>query len=511
MTDLSYDLQGYLGGSWTSVKPDLHAAEGVTAEHGYTGNLPDDRMASTGTLQFTLKNDIGNSGHVVGYYSPGHASCRAGFDLGALFRLKLSFGGVDKYQLRSKVQTAPPSPGIYGPRTTPVTCVDYFDDLAANTMQRVPVQTGKRIDQAIATVLAGMTIAPQHTSLATGIETYSRLLFGVRDEYDATINVLQKLHQTDKSYGFLTGDGTDGETYNYQTRQTRSMATVAAVFNGTMVELTPRRALDYILNDITTVSHPVTVDGSLQHLATANNEITIRPGVNPAFILSYTDPSGAGRRTSMVDGSQEDPPVAGVNFNFSSVSGSGSDLNSKITFTITWGGNSASVVATSTHTSTGYLLAGFYLRGKGIYDYNPVEANSVDAASKAAYNRHPYRYDLIWQDSKNMAQDFADAIKAERKNPMYFIEAVSYIANKSDTFMGYAVNCDVGSCIQNIEPVTGISGLYFIGSVKWEIQPGGILKVTYGNLEPASGTSPFRLSGPSNTYSLLNGADPLTF
>lgn len=74
---------------WSDLTPDLIAAEGVRLAYGIDGNGPNDNIAGVGELAFTLRNDTGNSGGVLGYYSPNHASKRAGWTFGIRVRLVL--------------------------------------------------------------------------------------------------------------------------------------------------------------------------------------------------------------------------------------------------------------------------------------------------------------------------------------------------------------------------------------------------------------------------------------
>ena len=60
---------------------DTRAEDPIILDYGVQGNGPSDRVASTGTLTFTLNNAIDNTGGTVGFYSPLHARHRPGHDL----------------------------------------------------------------------------------------------------------------------------------------------------------------------------------------------------------------------------------------------------------------------------------------------------------------------------------------------------------------------------------------------------------------------------------------------
>lgn len=79
-------------GIWTSISDDLVSPVGLRLRYGITGNGPTDCVASTGDCTFALRNDAGNSGATLGWYSPAHASKRSGWTFG--IPLRVSFHGA---------------------------------------------------------------------------------------------------------------------------------------------------------------------------------------------------------------------------------------------------------------------------------------------------------------------------------------------------------------------------------------------------------------------------------
>lgn len=480
---------------WRSVKTD--AKNVVTAQHGYTGNNPTDRIAGPGSLQMTLNNAPDNTGAAEGYYSPGHASCRPGFDLGALFRLKISDGTTTKYQLRSKAKKITPVPGVHGSHETPVMCSDYFDDLSEAPLRQIAVLAGKRIDEAITAVLAGMAHAPRHTSFAVGLETYTHLLTGMSDNKSAPLTALQRSCQTDLSYLFLVGDGTDGETLKWDNRHSRLSAVSEATFADTMSGVVVQRDRAKLINDVTTVAHPPKLDTVAVILAKTDDlEFTLEPGATNAktMTLAFTDPDMQGRRVDMVAGSQPVGwPVAGTDYKMGSTSG-GSDLNANLVITPVWGANTIQVTFANTAAVRGYVSI-FHARGIGIYDNTPVEKNSQDADSIDTHGSHPARYDVPYSDSESFVKDLGKVLLANNKDPRNYIKSVTFHAHDPNNhlFATYAATLDVGSMITVAETVTGIVGDYFVGSIKWECREGNSIDVTLGELEPAIGNWSFRL------------------
>jgi len=70
-------------GIWSEVaSSDVNQSAGIAIHYGIDGNGPTDCVASTGTCTFVMRNDARNSGLVLGYYSPLHASKRTGWTFG---------------------------------------------------------------------------------------------------------------------------------------------------------------------------------------------------------------------------------------------------------------------------------------------------------------------------------------------------------------------------------------------------------------------------------------------
>ena len=79
-------------GVWSNLSPDVVISDGLSWRYGISGNGPLDNVAATGQLTFTLRNDKANSGSTQGWYSPVHASKRAGWAFGVLVRVVMTTG-----------------------------------------------------------------------------------------------------------------------------------------------------------------------------------------------------------------------------------------------------------------------------------------------------------------------------------------------------------------------------------------------------------------------------------
>ena len=91
LLDLTVELE--LDGpqqGWTDVTRDVLVRGGVSWDYGLPGPMPADRAAEIGECRYQLDNSAANSAGIAGFYAPGHAQARAGFDLGIGCRIGLA-------------------------------------------------------------------------------------------------------------------------------------------------------------------------------------------------------------------------------------------------------------------------------------------------------------------------------------------------------------------------------------------------------------------------------------
>src|SRR3989304_4711198 len=144
---ITYALEMKLAGAagaGTAVTADLRLNPNAVFAYGIGGNSPTGRMASTGSFTFGMDNSEGNSAGLVGYYSPGHANVRSGFELGIKVRLSLTRAGTTYYKFVGRLVGITPVPGAKGPRITLCSAVDWMDEAARYKLQGIATQTVKR-------------------------------------------------------------------------------------------------------------------------------------------------------------------------------------------------------------------------------------------------------------------------------------------------------------------------------------------------------------------------------
>src|SRR5262245_8745037 len=125
---------------WVDVTRDVRADTPIRLEYGIQGTSPTDRVASTGTLTFSLDNSEANSQGPLGPCSPNPANVRAGFGLGIGVRLAITYDDVPRYKWRGTLDAIQPVPGIAGTRRVQCVAVDWMDEAAKARLVGLPTQ-----------------------------------------------------------------------------------------------------------------------------------------------------------------------------------------------------------------------------------------------------------------------------------------------------------------------------------------------------------------------------------
>lgn len=463
-------------GAWTSVWSDVRVP--LQLSYGITGNGPQDRVASTGTMQFGMENSTRNSGGVLGYYSPGHASCRSGFELGIRCRFSVTYSGSTMYKFVGTLDAIDPTPNIYGPRVTLCTVVDWMDDAAKQKINNVATQIGLTANQLIGLVVSNVTRQPAlNVSFAQTKFPYA--LDTAKDESTTVLSELSKIADSDLGYIFIRGDSSTGGVLTFRDRRSRqNPGSSLASFSNSMSDMVSIRQRQRIMNRVKTTVHPRVVDGAATTVLYMLDQTAppgIAPGASLVIFAQYTDPAG---RANRVGGTDMVTPVSGTDYAF----GSGptdTSLTANLGVSVSYGGSGAIYTLTNNGAVTGYVTL-LQARGRGLYDYNEITVSATDDTSKNSYGEGVLTLDMPYETSDTTAQSIADVYLSKLKDPRYYVDSISFVANNSDALMTAAVQREPGDLIDLTETVTGLSAeQFFIQNVSMTLEAPSILKCQY--------------------------------
>lgn len=167
----------------------------IEIDVGMKSGRVDDRIAAIGIFRFTL-NDAGNVFNVKTDLAKG-TKVRITFKWGSLS--KLFFGIIDRVT---------PAVGTYGSQGIQVEVNDWMAIANNQKLRSIVVQSSKRIDQVMTTLLAGVKVQPLATSISNGIEIFPLVFDLVKAGKSTLLSELFNLVMSEFGYAYITNNGT---------------------------------------------------------------------------------------------------------------------------------------------------------------------------------------------------------------------------------------------------------------------------------------------------------------
>ncbi len=465
--------------TWTDVTTDTLGEQGLTYERGIRDDKPSNRVAATGTLTWSMNNLGSNSGGVTGYYSPGHASCRAGFTKGVPVRVKT---GSD-VQFIGRVRTIAPAPGKSGNGVVKVMATDFIDQCALFLMEATTILEDVRGDEVFGVIVAMLLNQPNGVTASHGSDTYPLVLDNTRDEAVSALAEFHRLAVSELGYVYVTRQG----VLVYEARSTRigasptSSVTLADTMNGLEVADVSADAL----NRVQITVHPRVVDTAATTVLYAiANPLSIAAGETKTIIGPYRTPSVPGV-TTRVGGLDMVTPVATTDYLMNTLSdGTGTNLTTSLSVVSNFGPNGVQLVLTNGATQPAFITL-LQCRGKGVYDFRTTVVRAQDDAAIAADGVNALTLDMVYQQDPNVAQSLADYLLAGYGDLTGArVKRVEMLPDKPGIPAGLLTK-DISDRVTVNETVTGASGDYYINGVKHAFQNGTLPKVTWW-LSPAA-------------------------
>ncbi len=472
-------------GAWTAITDDVVSEVGLVLRYGIQGNGPTDCVAGTGDCLFALRNDAGNSGGTLGWYSPAHANRRNGWGHGipirVLFTTHVSLPLVTKFL--GKVREILPDPGLYRDRRVHVVAYDYARDVIEADLRDVAIQIGESEDTVIGAVLDAIPAANQPPArlIDTGLDQLPYALDDI-GEGEKAGSALKRVALSSYGLCFFRGDG----TFRYMNRNNRALESSAyAVSDSDIAGLVAPSSLESVYNRVRTTNHPKTVDASDVVLYALTGTPPVVPGMDTITIEgTFRDPNNTLRAIGAVS------TVAVVSSTDyagnSQPDGSGTDLTASLSITATVNASRVVFSVANLGGSPIYLVNAsgdtkLQIRGRGIYDLAPRTFETTSGNAD-----RPITIDLPYSDNDGIAQQIGTFIRTQYEDLASQINEVTLkpmkLGTSSDTTRAtQAINRDVGDVITITEAVTGMSAIEArILSVQLEVRDGNILHATWG-------------------------------
>lgn len=462
------------GNGWVDIAQDVQLVPALQLDYGIQGAGPTDLVAGTGRMTFALDNGQSNSAHLLGYYSPNHPSCRTGWAIGIGIRLVYRLAGVVYYKFAGTLDAIDPISGKYGERKVLCSVVDWIDE-AAIYRPNVATQLSKRADEILTTLKAAVPRQPLGTDFDTGDATFTYALDTDLNESDPVLTVLQRLAQSEYGRIYIKGDTNTGGVLTFEKRSARFGPTSVATFNDTMISLSAPHDRTLLINRVKATTHPRTVDAAattvLFTLTQTNPSIHgIAAGQTITLEGDYTD---SANRSARVGGTEMVTPAATTDYTANTLAnGTGTDLTASIVVSAEYGSNRVKYAIRNGSGSAGFITK-LQARGKGLYDYTPVDNISTDAPSIALYGERQLALDMPYESTVSAAASVGDYVLSVWASPAAVAVAMPLIP-PTNTDLVTMIAREPGDAITVTETVTGISSIYFINHVSMRFETLGL-------------------------------------
>lgn len=477
MIEITPRIEMDFGAGWVDVSEDVVSR--VTASWGIHGSSPKERLAEVGSMKFDLDNGSTNSAGIRGYYSPDHASVRSGFQVGTPVRLVLNAALLgDKVKWVGVIEDIRALPGARRPVTS-VSCTDWLAEAERARLAGLPVQVDTQSDALFTTLVNAVDRPPPNgTRVGSGSDIYPFALDNVQDEGAFVYDELDKLALSE--YGYIFVEAGELVFEGRRRRGGTSNVRYALDEDQQIIAMGLTRGRDEIINRAQVSIHPRRRDAAATTvLFTLGSAIEIPRNTSVTINCPYVDPNQQAQRVGGID---MVTPVAGTDYSFNTQEdGTGTDVTFQLSIQATFGGNTASLEIANDGPSDGFIPAGgLQLRGRGLYDFEPVIADQRIQASIDTYGENAVGYDMPHQSRPQNAVDLAAYLLDLYEDPTTRVETVTFIGNWDDEAAENLFNLEISEQVSITAPTVGLSAVpYFVNGWKLEVEMSGLVRCTW--------------------------------
>lgn len=446
-------------GEWIDLAGDVLGEPPIVIFQGQRNSGPQDRVADSGSIRFTLKNGIDTSGGVVGYYSPDHASVRNRWGLGKVVRVGLESAGVIDYIAQGKIMSIDPVAGNLSNKTVDVVAADWMDIASRTTMPWIKLGDveNSRDDQVIQVILDALDDPPDSTDFDTGSYTYLYPLNDLNDGKDTVMTVLQRLAVNGLGRIYIVGNTTSGEVLKYVSKNTLvAGGTAVATFDNDFDEMELSRQAYRRAKRVIVTANGYTAY-SLQQVYQLPAEVSVGAGATVEISGDFADVTG------MVDLNKECPASVygqtGSDIQFSATSGSGlNDLSANLTTVLTLGINSFKASLSNSAVVTGYLnLFNFFGSGSGYGLFaNTKNVYEVEDASIPEGQGVTIQWSAPYQNTYAKAKEIGDLLMSWHGNDITEVKYLRFTPTLDAENYAKMIDCKPGTLVNVKDDVTGI-------------------------------------------------------
>ena len=531
----------YDGDSWEDMTAYV-LTTGVSARYGMATNKPLDRLARPGAMQMQLKS-------LSGEFDPDDADCLTGWAINTKVKLVITYEGysaVKWYGYVSKIQMIDNSQHEH---IAQVTVSDWMRFASDFTITQQSIETYKRGDQVVDTIVDAVGHTPQATEYATGDYEFEAAFDSMTVRTKAATE-LNKIVLSEGGYFYNRHDRTTGEKLIFENAAYRGglrtlstlpelstsyllkagSATDKVLLAGTTDKVLLNTVTDAhmdgigeryershgenILNKVKVTAYPKRTDSTEQTLYSLGDVLKIVSGETKTINVRYqnadTKESCNAITSLMIQ------PVATTDYLMNTKKdGTGTNITSDLTVSVVFRTAEAEITLTNSSAYVGKITK-LQLRGYGVYQDSSIEVVVEDAVSQAAYSESELNIEQQYQRDTVNGELWAERIVAKDAQPRTVLNKVMFVANKTESRMLAFLALDIGDLVRITESGLNIDGYYYINGVEFAITAGNIItyswilsealpSITLGNLTSAGFDFDEPLDAKAIDFGVVNG------
>lgn len=212
MTVITWKVYAYLEDAWQDITSSIYAVNGVTADWGMSSNYYTDRLAKTGTLNFSLVNSGKD------FLPSGSSVISADWKKGTLIKVEFTHLGIAYEKFYATVDKINFDAGILvESKKAHVTALDWMDYAVNLPINGFAIQENKRADEGITSIVEAMPIQPLATEFDEGEHIFS-IIFSDTLQKTKGYSEIQKL--VDSEFGFFYNKADNTLVFESKSRRT---------------------------------------------------------------------------------------------------------------------------------------------------------------------------------------------------------------------------------------------------------------------------------------------------
>lgn len=427
--------------------------------YGIQGSKLTDRLARQGSLTFTLNNH-----DPVGLFTPGHTNVSSGWQSGAVVRFSIYdnqgtpqrhtifMGRITKIKLSADVSS--------DNKFVDITCDDFMSVLVKAVLKGIDVRLDTNATEIVRFILEESGFSTLYPEYGQGLdETEDIYPFALDGLDDTSVNPTREIQRTlDSERGYFypayrhSSLPTDGG-FRLESRTTRENSpNNNFVVSDYTNDVIPDYNEDNVYNRVQTEYHQRIVDDLpttivYTHRSTPFIQAVVFSGGTPSNAIEFDaklkDPDEEADRFSATS---IQIPIIGTDIKLNSKKdGTGIDLSSNaLIFEFKVTGNSVHVKLNSLVSA--YLTL-FQIKGRGIYEYDPLTVVRQDQLSIAQHGLNDLKFDLPLVVESSMAEHIANEIIQKYTQPKTVILSAKFSANFNQSVLDAALTYDIGDKI----------------------------------------------------------------